>query len=225
MNYNLFFPFMDKNKIEVVFEIGSRDCLDAIELYKEFNSIIYSFECNPDTIDVCKENIKDYDKINLVQKAISNENGFVNFYPFDLIKYNNPGASSLLKINFSNRSKNDPDYCRENPQKQIMVESITLDNFIKNEKIKKVDLICMDLQGSEFLALMGFKENILNTKYIITETCFNSTYDNGTNFQEIYDFLKINNFKYKYSDKFGHDVPSKCNDFFEFNVLFENEAL
>jgi len=56
-------------------------------------------------------------RIILIDKAICLNNDKVIFYPFDLEKYNNMGASSMLKIDFLHRNNNDPDYNRGNVQK------------------------------------------------------------------------------------------------------------
>ena len=116
---------IDKNKVKTVFELGSRDLIDAIKLQQYFNCDVYSFECNPDCLTICKTN---YDKLNEITKksinfiefAVSTIDGYIKFYPFDLNKYNNMGASSCLKIDFSNRSKWDPDYNRPNPKKKLL---------------------------------------------------------------------------------------------------------
>ena len=96
---NHFTSKIDKDKIKIIFELGSRDLLDAISLKEYYNpEIIYSFECNPDCIIECKKNLKDIKDIILIEKAVSIEDKNIKFYPFDLNKYDNKGASSLLKI-------------------------------------------------------------------------------------------------------------------------------
>ena len=107
---------IDKNKVKTVFELGSRDLIDAIKLQQYFNCDVYSFECNPDCLTICKTN---YEKLNELTKksitfidfAVSTIDGNIKFYSFEINKYN-IGASSCLKIDFSNRSKWDPDYNR-----------------------------------------------------------------------------------------------------------------
>ena len=126
---------IDKNKVKTVFELGSRDLIDAIKLQQYFNCNVYSFECNPDCLTICKTN---YDKLNEITKksinfidfAVSTIDGYIKFYPFDLNKYNNMGASSCLKIDFSNRSKCDADYNRPNPQKEIIEPCVRLDTIL-----------------------------------------------------------------------------------------------
>ena len=220
---------IDKDKIKIILELGSRDLIDAIKLQKYYNCKVYAFECNPDCLNICKVN---YDKlddttkksINLIESAVSLDNGHVKFYPFDLEKYNNMGASSMLKIDFTKRNKWDPDYNRPNPQKEIVVPSIRLDTFITNIKISNIDLLCIDLQGYELNALLSLGDEIKNIKYIITETCINSTYDNGSTFNELYDYLKKYNFTYICSDEFQYELPNnELVGFSEFNALFVNK--
>ena len=60
MNYTnpLYDNFIiNKDKIKVIFEVGSRDGFDAISLSKKYpNSQVYCFECNPLTVDICRNN-------------------------------------------------------------------------------------------------------------------------------------------------------------------------
>jgi len=69
-NYN-------KNDELVIFDIGSRDCLQSIEFFNTFpNSKIYAFECNPNTLDICRNNIKEYnDRIILIEGAVCDYDG------------------------------------------------------------------------------------------------------------------------------------------------------
>ena len=51
----------------------------------------------------CNVNLKNLpedkrNRITLVEKAIHTDNSKVKFYPFDVTKYNNIGASSIYKI-------------------------------------------------------------------------------------------------------------------------------
>lgn len=228
---NIFKQNIDKNKVNIIFELGSRDLIDSIKLHEYFNCKVYAFECNPDCLNICKLNYNNLDEITkesiiLIESAISLDNGYVKFFSFDLDKYNNMGASSLLKIDFTKRNNTDPDYNKPNPQKEIIVPSIRLDTYLINTNIENIDLLCIDLQGYELNALTSLGDNIKNVKYIITETCINSTYDNGSTFDELYDYLKKFNFIYICSDEFKYDLPN--NDlvgFSEFNALFINKNI
>ena len=93
---------------------------------------MYAFKCNPDCLAECNKNLSNLENnLFLIDKAVSIvDDDEISFYPFDLSKYNNMGSSFMLKIDFSKRNINDPDYNRENPQIEIKVKGIRLDTFI-----------------------------------------------------------------------------------------------
>jgi FkbM family methyltransferase len=75
-------------------------------------------------------------------------------------------------------------------QKKILkVNSETIDNLVKNYRVKKVNFIKMDIEGCEFLALQGAKKTIQKYKPIICLEC------------DVKSFKKINNFLKKFSYK------------------------
>jgi len=66
----------------------------------------------------------------------------------------------------------------------------------------------------------------MNVKYIITETCIESTYKGGCNFNELYELLSQNGFKYIVSDKYGNNIPlNNIKGWSEFNCLFKNSKM
>jgi FkbM family methyltransferase len=231
MSYCDFFSLIDSNKIKTIFELGSRDVIDAIKLLDYFkDSKVYAFECNPDGLIECHNNIHKLDEIQkkrlfLIDKAVSITNSKVSFYPFDLQKYNNMGASSMLKIDFSLRNKDDPDYNRENPQKEIIVDGIRLDTFIDENCIENIDLLCIDLQGYELNAIKSLGNYLHKVKYIITECSIMSSYTNGSTFNELNDYLTNYNFKYISSNKFHNYFPDlTLVGYSEFDALFINKS-
>ena len=217
--------------INTIFELGSRDMLDAIKLQKRYNSVVYAFECNPDCLLQCEMNYNATDeytksRIKLVKMAVCESDEPTSFFPFDLSKYNNMGSSSMLKIDFSRRDKNDPDYNIPNPQKEIEVLGIRLDTFMDNYHIHNVDMICMDLQGYELNALKSMGSKLNSVKYIITECSIDNTYINGASFVELNNYLQLHGFEYKCSNKYGYNYPDlNCNGFSEFDALFINMRL
>ena len=103
-----FIKYIENKKDElIIFDIGSRDCLQSIEFYNKFpNAKIYAFECNANTLEICKANIKNYsERITLIEGAVCDYDGNITFYPIDQTKTittwkdGNPGASSIFKSN------------------------------------------------------------------------------------------------------------------------------
>jgi len=223
MSYFSFLNYIDIDEINVIFELGSRDLIDGIRLMDHFyNSKVYSFECNPDSLIECNKQLKKIEnekkRIVLVDKAVSLVDGIVTFYPFDLTKYDNMGASSMLKIDFSLQGLNTP-----NPQNQINVVGTRLDTFMDENNIDNVDLICIDLQGYELNALKSLGEYLHKVKYIITECSIQSTYIDGANFVELNEYLNKYNFIYASSNRFGDSFPNtSLRGYSEFDAIFIN---
>lgn len=190
----------DKNKKYTIFDIGSRDCVQSIEFYNHFpNANIYAFECNPNTIDICKKNIEPYiDRITLVEGAVCDYNGTITFYPINKEKTittwpdGNPGASSLFKSNGK--------YPVENyVQDEIITNCHRLDTIADRYKISHIDIIWMDLQGAELLALKGLGRYLDSVKYIHTEVSHKEMYSGQVMYSELNNYILTNGFTIKNS--------------------------
>jgi FkbM family methyltransferase len=217
-----------KKPIKTILELGSRDLEDAKKLVEFYDADIYSFECNPDCLDLCYKNFAVFDpsissRITIVPHAVCVSDDIVPFFPFDPTQYNNIGASSMLKIDFNRRSSDDPDFGRPNPQKMVSVSGIRMDTFCKDNFIEKIDLVCIDLQGYELEALKSFGECLRNVHYIITEASINSTYEGGANFNDLRSHLESFGFKFICHNKPIRDYHlMQIHGFSEFDCLFEN---
>jgi len=211
-SYTKFSPYIDK-EIKIIVECGSRDCLGAIEMLKVYDpEIIYSFECNPECIETCKENIQNYSKIELIDKAVSDKNGEITFYATGMQKSldKNIGASSALIHKGGQKTF---------VQKEIIVPSITLDTFFNENNLDKIDLLCLDLQGYEKIALTGFLKNVEKVSYIISEVSFEDYYYNNVLFDEYVKFLEDLNFTMITVDPIQHFLQRRAFG----DALFINE--
>jgi FkbM family methyltransferase len=186
----------DKNKECIIFDLGSRDCIQSIEFYKTFpNAKIYAFECNPNTLELCENNIKPYrDRITLIKGAVCDYDGYITFYPINQQKTittwrdGNPGASSIFKSNGN--------YTVEKYfQDEIKTNCHRLDTIMKTYNIPTVDIIWMDVQGSELLVLKGLGDYINGVRYIYTEVTHKEMYSGQVMFKELNDFIISNDFE------------------------------
>ncbi len=176
-------------EIKTIVECGSRDCEDAIIMVDYYQpNVIYSFECNPYSVEICKHNSKKRKEIILIDKAVSDEDGTLIFHQTDMEKSidKNIGASSVL-IHHDNKI----DFF----QKKVEVECVRLETFLKNNNINNVDLLCLDLQGYERFAINGLGEYINKTTYIISEVAFRSFYENDILFDEYIKFMNDKGFE------------------------------
>lgn len=202
-----------------ILELGSRDALDAIQIGRLFpKSPVVAFEANPESARICERNIAFARARNvaLIDKAVSDVDGTVEFFPFDADKYDNVGSSSMMKIDFvTTRTEGEADYDRENPQYRITVESLRLDTFLRDRGIARVDLVLMDLQGAELLALRGMGDRLSEVSHIVSEASLRSTYVGGCSFDDLDRYLRGFGFKAI------SPVPEDDGTFREFNVIWE----
>ncbi len=223
MNYNWAFPYIPKDSIQCIFELGARDCEDSITLHNHFNCPVTAFECNPDCIQECKKTLQTSDKpITLVEAAVFNEDTNIAFPPFLRERYDNIGSSSLFEIDFvSSRTPADDDYGKKDVQGMIEVKAIRLDSYIK-ETNQVPDLICMDIQEAELLALQGLGEWIKRVKFIILEGSMKNTYKGGCTFSDVHQYLLAHNFRFVKS-KTVHGLLPEQTQYFSFcDLLYVN---
>lgn len=188
--------FLDKIKddIEIIFEVGARYGDESLKLSNIFpKSKIYSFECNPNTVDICKNNLENKKNIQFTACGLGNKNEQLPFFSYI---ENNDGASSFFRRIDAETTQVLNGY----------IDIKTLSNFMKENNIDNIDLLCMDVQGFELNILKGAEEYLKKIKYIIMEepkpiinTTFlpeniHSKYINSPTSQEIHDFMLENNF-------------------------------
>jgi len=132
---------------------------------------VFVFEPHPENYNELKENImlNSYTNCYLVNKAVSDKTGRTKFY-----LHPDRGRSSILY--------------RNNRAKCIEVEVIALDDFIKEEGVTP-DVIKMDIEGAELLALKGMKKFIETSENLILfiEYIHNK--------EQIFKFLRENGFE------------------------------
>ena len=182
------------SKKPIIFDVGcfvgnfSRNLKKKLNLK---NKNFYLFDANPNL------KIKDFKYNNLVfSDKISNKNFYLNeFFP---------SSGSSLKEDTKNDLK--WNYTRKlitlSPNKGfkiLKVKTNTIDNFCKKNKIIKIDILKIDVEGSELEVLKGSKK-ILNKTHLIQLEIF----QNKKNFikieKKIIKFLKKYNF-YKIREK------------------------
>lgn len=140
--YN-FLERLDSKKIKVVFDVGAnvgRWALKFNELHP--NALIYAFEPVPETFKRLDEVSNKNTGIFAHRKALSDHSGKLVFHFF-------PNQSTFSSVFHHSMGKEGV---------KIEVESITGDEFCKNNSIDFIDLLKIDTEGFESKVLLGFKE-------------------------------------------------------------------
>ena len=198
------------SKKPIIFDVGcfmgnfSRNLKKKLNLK---NKNFYLFDANPNL------KIKDFKYNNFV---FSDKIQIRNFYLNEFF----PSSGSSLKEDTKNDIK--WNYTRKlitlSPNKDfkiLKVKTNTIDNFCKNKKIAKIDILKIDVEGSELEVLKGSKKILNKTNLIQLEI-----YQNKKNFTKIekkittllkkYNFIKIKEKKIwsvsLFSNLIGKDV-------------------
>ena len=153
-----------KTKKPVIFDVGcfignfSRNLKKKLNLK---NKNFYLFDANPNL------KIKDFKYNNYV---FSDKIQKRNFYLNEFV----PSSGSSLKEDVKNDLK--WNYTRKlitlSPNKGfkiLKVKTNTIDNFCKNNKVTKIDILKIDVEGSELEILKGSKKILHKTKIIQVE--------------------------------------------------------
>ena len=113
------------------------------------NGKVYAFEPDPENFRLLVKNILEnkYKNIVPIQKAVTNKSGKIKLYH----SMEHRGIHSVYKL--------------RGERKIIEVNTTTLDQFINNKT--KLQVIKMDIEGSECLALSGMKRVIKKNNIII----------------------------------------------------------
>lgn len=176
------------NPAPVIFDLGANNG-DISKIYLEYFSSarIFAFEPFPDSAKNYKSNFKDDARVKCFELAISDVKEEKNFFV-----NKNVDTNSLLKPQKSGLSS---DAQVENIS-VIKVQSITLDEFCKQNNIDHIDILKMDIQGGELNALKGavklLKENKIGMIYM--ETYFVEQYEGHPLFHDLSKFLSQFNF-------------------------------
>jgi len=145
-------------KGDVVIDIGANIgyyTLIAAKLVGD-SGIVITFEPEPYNFHLLKKNVEvnGYKNVILEQRAVSNKNANLKLF----LSEDNIGDHRIYQPSESRKS--------------IEIESIRLDDYIKNAGIDKVNIIKMDIQGAEGLALQGMHEVLTKNKDLTIFTEF-----------------------------------------------------
>lgn len=194
-----FGKFLRDRKIDVrgIIHVGA--CLgEEYDCYKEFTDKVIWVEANPQLIPIIKEKVKGQPVYNF---AICNEED--ELATFNIIYSDdrtNPGCSSLLNL-----KKHSEYYPMINKIGEVHVRTISLDGlfFLSGHNHKQYNVLNMDIQGAELLALYGAINIINSLDVVYTEFATEELYEGCCHLNQLDSFLQDLNFT-KIVQEFAH---------------------
>jgi len=125
-----------------VIDIGANIGITTVTVARKIGrrGKLYSFEPTPEYFDILKENISSngLENVKVYELAVTDQVGRAPFYQKELF-------SGIVF---------------EEGAKKFEVSTTSIDRFLSEEKIERIDLISMDCEGSELLVLKGAKETL-----------------------------------------------------------------
>jgi len=199
-----------QNAPKVIFDIGANRGDTAIKYSNIFPTAkIYAFEPFEETFNKLKDNVKDYPNINIYNFAIADTIGETVFYSNKNEDTNSILSSSKIGLSSDEQVKTIG---------QTIINTDTIDTFCLSHKIHKIDILKMDIQGAELMALKGANKILAekNIGLIYTETYFRRQYNNQPLFHEISKFLDDNGYYLQdvYAPIYGNGCIAWCDSIF-----------
>lgn len=157
--------FFGKTDRPVIWEIGSRDGKDGVELARRIysgqdmwfwqNATIVALEPNPDQVKIIEEN---YPEIEVLEVAASNAKGSARF----VVYHGDEGAvgSSSLNLDWKEDDFGDNKHI-------IIVETDALERLIGDQQI---DIMKIDVEGHSLQVLEGLGDKLNQVKVFHVET-------------------------------------------------------
>lgn len=186
------------NKDPIIFDIGANKGQSIDRFIKIFNNpTIHSFEPIKSEYELMKKKFNNFENIILNNHAM----GEIQ----DIREFNITAKSANSSFNKHNedsdwikvRSKQHKMSTTDYIQEKVNVQINTVDNYVNENKISKIDLLKIDTEGYEDKVLEGSLESLKSNKIsaIATEIILDNVYDKYFNFSDIEKYIVPNNFR------------------------------
>ena len=175
--FNIFekrlFEIIKGKKNIIIFDIGCYRGSFFKKFYKskkinKKKKKFYLFDINPNV----RKYLKDYihkKNISYEYKAVGKENGKIDYNFNKFFESSGTSTSTIYKNDklwiFSRKLflklflQNTPDF------EKIKIPSVKLDTYIKKKKIKHIDILKIDVEGSELDIIHGMRSSLLKKKF------------------------------------------------------------
>ena len=180
----------------VIFDVGANIGQSIDKYLKQFKKPkIHVFEPNKEAFEILEKKFDYLNYIYLNNFALGEKNSKKK-----LNYTHKSGSSSFHQINLNTdwikkRSKSANVKPNQYIKKKVITEIKTLDDYVKNHKIKKIDLLKIDTQGYEEKVLLGSIKSLSFIKNVELEIMLDECYKAETSFYHIENILYPKNFK------------------------------
>lgn len=118
--------------------------------------VVYCLEADPENFSLLKRNTRRYPNVRLFQSAAAEHTGTIDFYHLE----SSTGCHSLIEP--------------ESSARKITVDAVSVDDLLARKEIARVDLIKIDIEGGEPLAMRGMQKLLTESRTIKVISEFNA---------------------------------------------------
>ena len=164
------FKLIKNKKKIIVFDVGCYRGVftkSILNLIGEEKNKFYLFDINKKVKEYIR-NLLNLKNIYFNEVALSNKNGTANYNYNNFFESAGSSISNIVKNdekwNFSRKLIFKLLFLKAKNFSKYKVSTITLDNFIKKKNIKSIDILKIDVEGSEYDLLVGAKNTLKKNK-------------------------------------------------------------
>lgn len=193
---NCFFagePFMTQRMLlemagrqnPVIFDVGAHYGESAVRYRSLFpNSVIYCFEPFSDSLRILEQKFHADPRVRIMPQAVADGSGNRSFF------VNGMDATNSLLPRPSSMRRYFP--ATASTKMQTQVRTVSIDDLIAQRTVLAPDLLKMDIQGGELMALKGARETLSADKVALLylEVMFVPHYEGGALFHRLAEFLE-----------------------------------
>lgn len=201
-----------------IFDVGANEG-DSIKRFTSlfFNPIIHSFEPTIELVEKIKKNFKS-SKVKINNFALGEKKSKRNFYEYNYHRVNSfYPMEDNSKYKIQRTKKNDDENIKT-------VDVISIDEYCEKNRIKRINLLKIDTQGSEAEVLRGAK-NLLKNELIDVlelEYIFGIAHKDANSLFEIEKELSTNDYKLIAVEK-GGNILSFSN--YQTNLIYVKKSI
>jgi len=162
--------FFSVEPVRGVLHVGAHDG-EELNYYKEngISDVVFC-EANPKIYKRLVERCQNSDGVKCYNYAICDHKGEVDFH----VTNNDSASSSILNLKVHKHY-----YPHIYNEETIRVPSITIDELFEMESLQpsRYNLLNIDIQGAELLAMKGMKNYLTSCDYVYSEVNFEELYE------------------------------------------------
>jgi FkbM family methyltransferase len=170
-----------RNRHVTLFDVGANVgefTLEILEAFSDQKFQLYAFEPSARAFAQLKSRVPDRPSLQLVNKGLSKEEGTVElFFPDE--------GSALASL-----YQRDLGHTKLSFGKKALVNVTTLDRFCRENRIERIDLLKLDVEGHELSVLQGARELMSNNAIEVIQFEFGGTnIDSKSYFKDFFQLL------------------------------------